>query len=213
MDYEESPESWWNYTHSFLYKNFYRNQEEKIKSVLKFLKPKVVLDAGCGYGRYTKILKGMGFDVHSIDSSYKMIEKDSNFKLCSVENITYPNGFFDAVLCIDVVDHLKSLNLAIKEFNRILKQDGVLLLTVGIPGSPFILFNKAMRVFRSLFGRPPISRAYNDKNMKKILNGFDYFSVELLNYNIPTERLYVCKKKKIIFPEGLDDGINEKFGG
>jgi ubiquinone/menaquinone biosynthesis C-methylase UbiE len=201
LDYRETPESWGNYVHSFVYKKFFRSQEVKIELILNILKPNIVLDAGCGYGRYTKLMKKLNFNVHSIDISKPMIDEikkiNPQFKLCQVENIDYPDHFFDLVLCIDVADHLKSLRKAIEEFYRVLKKNGYILLTVAIPHSPFILMNKVMRkLLKGLMKRPPISKSYYDDEVKRVLKKFVVFPpVTLTYYHLPLEILYICRKK------------------
>lgn len=202
LDYRETPESWWNYVHSFVYKKFFRSQEEKIEVILNILKPRIVLDAGCGYGRYTKIMTKLDFDVHSIDISKPMIDEikkiNPQFKWCPVENIEYPDNFFDLVLCIDVADHLKSLKKAIEEFFRVLKKNGYLLLTVAISNSPFILMNKVMRrLLKGLMKRPPISKSYYEDEVKRVLKKFVVLPpVTLTYYHLPLEILYICRKKE-----------------
>jgi 2-polyprenyl-3-methyl-5-hydroxy-6-metoxy-1,4-benzoquinol methylase len=202
-EYEEKSESWWNYTHNFFYRKFYVAQEQIIKKALNVLKPSVVLDAGCGYGRYTKILKDMNIDVHSIDKSESMIREAKRInpraKVCAVENIDYPRDFFDLVLCIDVSDHLESFEMAVREFYKVLKKSGFLLLTVAIPYSPLILMNRAIKpTLGRLMKRPPISRGYSKNEMQKILKDFAFFTLTLYHHFIPMERLYICGRDAVL---------------
>lgn len=49
--------------------------------------------------------------------------------ICDITNISEPDGFFDAIMCIEVFEHLPNPIAAIKEFARLLKTDGFLILT------------------------------------------------------------------------------------
>ena len=49
--------------------------------------------------------------------------------VCDIVSIPEPDGSFDAVLCTEVLEHLPDPNRALKEFSRLLKSGGVLVMT------------------------------------------------------------------------------------
>jgi SAM-dependent methyltransferase len=70
-----------------------------------------VLDAGCGGGRNLFFLLRAGYDAHGVDRSPDAVLEvqrlaaelapalpDENFQVCSVAELPYPDGHFDAVL-------------------------------------------------------------------------------------------------------------------
>jgi len=98
-----------------------------------------VLDLGCGNGRLFGAIKEKGGDYHGIDNSEKLIElaKKNNpqaeFQTADALNIPFGDNYFDKVFAIAVLHHIPSLKLRLdflKEIKRVLKQNGVLILTV-----------------------------------------------------------------------------------
>ncbi|MDR0879626.1 MAG: class I SAM-dependent methyltransferase [Clostridioides sp.] len=80
---------------------------------------------------------------------YNKIEEISNkidFKCGDITATGYPNKYFDKVFCISVLEHLpaNSMFRAIKEFSRILKDDGKLILTFDYPSVDFLQLTTVM---------------------------------------------------------------------
>lgn len=116
----------------------------------------VVLDAGCGIGHHFKFaLAGVCKQVHACDVDQniinepfiiKTIKNGFNFdvtelcgniyyKICDLGNLDYPNHSFDRVFCISVLEHCSDSQylLILKEFKRVLKEDGLIVLTFDVP--------------------------------------------------------------------------------
>lgn len=128
--------------YSLMYKNeeklwWYKGLQDLLfYYIKKFCKTDgLLLDAGCGTGKNMDILISEGFKVKGIDISDDSINfcksrgiKD--LKLCSICNIEYEPDLFDLVYCIDVLGILNDQQRkeALKEFYRILKPGGILIL-------------------------------------------------------------------------------------
>ena len=54
----------------------------------------------------------------------------SHFRRGEAENLVYPSGYFNKLACIAVMEHVVDDEKAIKEMSRVLKEDGLLFLTV-----------------------------------------------------------------------------------
>lgn len=96
-----------------------------------------ILDAGCGTGGSFSFLKNYG-ETYGIDiSSYAIFlckkRGLKNVKVESVDNISYPSNFFDAVTCFDVLGQQEIVNdkKALSEFHRVLKSGGLFLLRIA----------------------------------------------------------------------------------
>jgi ubiquinone/menaquinone biosynthesis C-methylase UbiE len=110
-------------------------QREELQWVISHIPTEVqsILDAGCGPGRYTKILTDRGMEVISYDFSrsiLKLLQKNwGHLKPMRVQGdiqmLPFKNNQFDAVLMLDVLHHLETKDMrmsAIKEAFRVSKK-------------------------------------------------------------------------------------------
>ena len=63
-----------------------------------------------------------------------------HFSIGAAEEINYPDNFFDAVICMGVLERVKDDNAALREMVRVLKRDGTLLITLPNKFSPYFLW-------------------------------------------------------------------------
>jgi ubiquinone/menaquinone biosynthesis C-methylase UbiE len=95
-----------------------------------------ILEIGCGFGRSLPILSKLCKQVYATDISEKMISiaketnKSPNIKylISEAESLNLKSNQFDYILCYAVFDALNQES-ALKEFNRLLKKGGRLLIT------------------------------------------------------------------------------------
>ncbi|MBN2095776.1 methyltransferase domain-containing protein [Candidatus Peregrinibacteria bacterium] len=107
---------------------------------LEFIENSVkVLDLGCGNGRLYELLKDKKADYWGVDNNLSLIEKarlhfpDAHFELGDMVDLNFSDHSFDAVFCIAAFHHIPGRQLrkkALKEIHRVLKKDGVLIMTV-----------------------------------------------------------------------------------
>lgn len=112
------------------------------KTLKKIPKGSKILDAGAGEQQFKKFcshLKYVSQDFAKYNGKgdkeglQTKIWDNSNLDIVSdITSIPVPDRSFDAVLCTEVFEHLPEPILAIKEFSRIIKKGGYLILT-----SPF----------------------------------------------------------------------------
>jgi SAM-dependent methyltransferase len=90
-----------------------------------------ILDAGCGTGI---LLSQFGaYDRYGCDISRAYLERAKAYgsvRYAAVEAMPYKNGWFAAVVCTDVLEHVLDLNAAVKEILRVLKPGGTLIVRV-----------------------------------------------------------------------------------
>ena len=87
-----------------------------------------VLDVGCGEGLPVEEFSSLGYDIIGLDQNYS-----SEFVLRGdIIKIPFSGRNFDVILCLDVIEHLSYENqeMAISEIRRVLKDDGVVILTI-----------------------------------------------------------------------------------
>lgn len=116
------------------------NREKWLEKTLKLIPSgSRILDAGAGeqqYKRFCKHLKYVAQDFAQYDGKgdgkgLQMRAWDQS-KLDIISDITSipePDASFDAVLCVEVFEHLPDPISAVKEFSRLLRPGGYLILT------------------------------------------------------------------------------------
>ncbi|MBU6142090.1 methyltransferase domain-containing protein [Patescibacteria group bacterium] len=94
-----------------------------------------ILDFGCGSGLFVEELAGIGYDPYGIDISSEAIAFGrsrgiKNIKTISSHKVEFDNNTFDAILALDVLEHLENEDWAIKEIERVLKPGGFFIIMV-----------------------------------------------------------------------------------
>lgn len=121
-------------------KNNERNREEWLLSTLeKIPAGSRILDAGAGTQRYRRFCDGLNYvsqDFAAYDGrgdQAGLQVGDFNYGeldiVSDITNIPEPDGGFDAVMSIEVLEHLPDPTAAIKEFGRLIRPGGFLVLT------------------------------------------------------------------------------------
>jgi SAM-dependent methyltransferase len=99
-----------------------------------------ILDIGCKHAFLCDFLveKGINCDYYGLDISEKVIEsvkhKKGTFRTCDImKGLPFENCQFDYIFCIEVLEHVENPTFLLNQLNRVLKDDGVLLLSVPNP--------------------------------------------------------------------------------
>jgi ubiquinone/menaquinone biosynthesis C-methylase UbiE len=110
-----------------------------------------VLDVGCGPGIMAAETVQRGCEFWGVDPSSQMIsicrdrfagERRAQFIVGDAVSLPLANGFFDAVICMGVIDALRDRPRAVREMLRVLKPGGTLLLTFTNSRSPYSRWKK-----------------------------------------------------------------------
>lgn len=123
----------WDYFQTEGVESFSQNYQ-RLKYILRHITSGMrVLNIGVGNGVFEKIALQKKIDIHCIDPSEKAIEAlKSSLGLADKasvglsQNIDYPDGYFDAVVMSEVLEHLDDLILGqtIAECARVLRNGG-----------------------------------------------------------------------------------------
>jgi SAM-dependent methyltransferase/GT2 family glycosyltransferase len=101
-----------------------------------------VLDAGCGNSPFKLFLLRHCGSVHCIDKEPIDTPENITFKQCDMSEIPYPDGYFDRVFCISVLEHIVEGDgrvmpmKYIDELLRVTKRGGKLILTIDVNRYP-----------------------------------------------------------------------------
>ncbi|HEY9207048.1 MAG TPA: class I SAM-dependent methyltransferase [Candidatus Methanoperedens sp.] len=148
-----------------------------------------LLDAGCGSGKYALPLRMRGFDVVGIDVSLNALKMaaersasnrlDIEFLAANIYQMPFRDAYFDIIWCYGVLQHLllKERQLAINEFQRILKNRG--LLFIEVLGEDDMRYGGA-EVEHNTFSRKKgiIYHYFNKNELEELLNDFSYRIIE-----------------------------------
>jgi len=145
--------------------------DELAKELVERFNPSRVLDVGCADGlllySFSKFgVKGHGIDISKARLTYAHKNIKSNLILLDIEKgyLPFKPNSFDLITISEVLEHLNDLKWVISEMSRVLKQNGIILMS-----SP----SKVIDSLNPLLGK--VSRLCNSKK---------------LTYETPTERPY-----------------------
>lgn len=133
----------------------------------KFAQPDDLwLDAGCGSGRLSRLIGLLGAHVFAVDGSPRMIEnaKKESIDLCESGRITYKlvgtieildfeSCSFDKILCSSVIEYVENPEKAIGELFRVIRPDGILIVSVPNRLSLIRLAQQLIRNVSQIFGK------------------------------------------------------------
>ncbi len=117
-----------------------------------------VLEIGCGAGmlclelaRRTEWVVGIDISYFVLDFANKVKDyiecKNVFFQHGDAENLTFKDETFDLVICSEVLEHLLAPQDALAEIRRVLKKNGVLILTTPCALSLSDMFMSIFRIF------------------------------------------------------------------
>jgi SAM-dependent methyltransferase len=113
--------------------------------------PARILDAGCGWGVTLEALEDRGYKASGMDVSRQALERlDGPDRQLIEADLTFPldppavaHAVFDAVLALDVIEHLDDDNAALTNLARLVRPGGLMI--ASVPALPE-LFSEFDRV-------------------------------------------------------------------
>jgi 2-polyprenyl-3-methyl-5-hydroxy-6-metoxy-1,4-benzoquinol methylase len=143
--------------------------------------PQKVLDLGSGLGEFADLMSKKDFQVVCVDGNSAFIDciraRGIEGYVCDLEHgrLPFGNSVFDGIVCLEVIEHLSTLETLLLESRRVLKPNGWLIISTP---------NYGFWVFRLLYllGRGPIfesqdfrhSRFYNVRTLKQELQRYGF---------------------------------------
>lgn len=177
----------------------------KLGLILKKLRPRcgeILLDLGCGNGRYSKIFSLKGASVVGLDISklaLNLAKKQCvrcNLLLGTAEKLPFKDGVFDKIFAMDLIEHVRNDFECLNEIMRTVKNGGTI----------FLSFPRKKQVFKfSEDSRLGHLHSYKKTFIKKFLekNGFsvEMFFVDAifdyLCYHLDLALKRILTRKKI----------------
>lgn len=157
--------------------NFYKNHLENVKSKITDREGSVVLDVGCGTGNFKYFVNKayyIGLDISRemlVRAKRKFPESDKcDFILSDAHHLPFKDSSLDAVVCINVLYQLPEPQKFLLEAGRVLKDEGIVVISTPHAESTFRgLYKAALRdllknpllIFRLLYKLPSLKRGEN----------------------------------------------------
>jgi 2-polyprenyl-3-methyl-5-hydroxy-6-metoxy-1,4-benzoquinol methylase len=181
---------------------------------LRFLEPfldRVVrpgnrwLDAGCGSGVLSRCLVARGATVIAMDASPAMIARAREAEsrgieyrlVASIETLDVPESSLDGVLCSSVLEYVADPTAAVREFHRVLRPGGTLILTVPNRLSAIRMAQHAARTAAGLVGKPLFdylgvsSHSFSRRSSEDLLHGAGFVVDDVAGFSPYWPRLLV----------------------
>ncbi len=158
-----------------------------------------VLDAPAGTGALADRLRRMGFDVSccDINPSYFSIPEMSLEIGDLSQSLPYASASFDFILCIEGIEHLENPLNAIREFSRLLKPGGRVLLS--LPN--YLNIERRLRfLITGLFSKVPSPRKFGKDRFENLwmlhLNSLTYPILKLFMEQCGLKVIHLEKDKE-----------------
>jgi ubiquinone/menaquinone biosynthesis C-methylase UbiE len=191
-------------------------QKKRIDALIEYLEKRSkgsrILDIGCQSGWLCDHLHNLGYVPFGVDIEEDLINNGKrkyphiDFRVADAEiNIPFQNDYFDYVFAGDIIEHVRYTDCFIHELNRVLKQNGVLMLTTpfhGVIKNILIAIIKYENHYNPEF---PHYRYYTVKSLTDVLTkrGFKIEVIKLLG-PLPflANSIFIAAKKidsKVVF--------------
>lgn len=191
--------------------------KKRLEQIENYFRNGRLLDVGCAYGFFLELAKKNGWQVQGLEISeaaYRYAKNSLKLPVLNktLEDAKFKNESFDAVTLFDVIEHLPNPKATIKEARRILKPNGLIVITtpnIGSAAAKILGRNweevKRVREHIYFFSKPTLKRLLELNNFKVLRteSAGRYFSVESA-----IKRGKIYNKKIFGFIEKLSKVLN-----
>jgi ubiquinone/menaquinone biosynthesis C-methylase UbiE len=172
--------------------------DKSILSITKFEEGDVILDIGCGQGRFLEKVhsENKNISCFGIDLSKEMIRiasekaaENCHFNVGECDSLPYENCSFSKIFCMNSFHHFSDPEKALSEISRVIKGNGEM--TIGDVWLPLFARQAVNAILP--FTKTGDYRIYSKKEMENL---FSRYSFEMTNYFYVHPFLFVIKFKR-----------------
>jgi SAM-dependent methyltransferase len=195
------PENYWKPEYFNYNEAYFKSEINKLKTLLDFYSGMKSLDIGAGLGKAMIALKKVGFDAYGFEPSKPFYERAINnmqispdyLKLGMIENMEYPDNYFDFISFGAVLEHLYNPSEAIGKALEWLKPNGII--HIEVPSADWLI-NKLINIYYV------INRSDYVGNISPMHEPFHLYEFNIKsfqknsiinNYTVASHEYYVCQ--------------------
>jgi len=153
--YGVPPENYWKEEYFTVSDNYFKGEVEKLNKLIDFKEGMKSLDVGAGIGKQMFVLTKLGFDAYGIEPSKPFYERailkmginPDKLKLGMIEEVEYPENYFDFISFGVVLEHLYNPSDSIIKALKWLKPNGII--HIEVPSSNWLIV-KIINLFYKL---------------------------------------------------------------
>lgn len=157
-----------------------------------------VLDVGCGYGFFLKMLKDEGFETYGTEISIKAAEYGQKKLGLTISEKTlrrtkFPANYFDVVTFWYVLEHLSKPRDELFEARRILNKGGLAIIRVPNQSTRFdTILSKLGQTEGFLMNPPRHLNDFTPETLAKLLELTGFHQIEIIN-SCPRKTGAICQ--------------------
>jgi len=159
--------------------------------------PTLILDLGCDSGLFTGMLPGqpVGLDVskHFVDFAHKSFGNRIPFLVGNAQELPFKDESFEAVTCLETLEHVPNPNATLREISRVLKKGGYA--TILVPNEANLLFHLIWWIWNKI-GRGKVWRETHITDFTPAL------ITEMMQKHLKIEDMQFCHFQMLIIVKG-----------
>ena len=126
--------------------HFFNTRLKRVSELLGDFNSGRLLDVGCGPAIIGNTFRGGPVEYYGIDISEDMIKEcrnaygndpQFNFSAGRIEDLPFPDSYFDVVLCLGAFEYVLDDHVAMSEIARVVKPGGIAIITMLNGKSPY----------------------------------------------------------------------------
>lgn len=160
-----------------------------------------ILDVGCHSGTFTKkiIEKLNNKQIYGVDISNRAIDlaKEKmpygHFEVASAEDLPFNENFFEAVFCLEVLEHVDDPKKVLSEIKRVLKKEGYVIFLVPSDNKLFKIIWFLWTLYYPVWRHAHV-QSFSGSILEDFISSMRFKIEEVENFNLGMLKLIVARK-------------------
>lgn len=176
---------------------------KRFKELLSLIEPVLgaVLDVGCHGGTFTqKILEKIGSkEIYGVDISASAVKLASNrlpfgkFQVVDAHQLPFKDNFFDAVFCLEMLEHVDDPIKVLQEIKRVIKKDQRIYLMIPTESKLFKIIWALWTLYYPVWKHAHVQDFYNG-GLDRLIKEIGLKIINKKTFHLGMLEIIVCKK-------------------